>query len=152
VMENYKAHVKTLEAKEISKAYPTERDVETKEGFSLPKDRFPRLDYLKHEKKLKIKVFGKSNLSIGRVNVDLSYVSQIVDTGQLLLIGDWLIHIFKNETMRNKSLKEICVLLEGKGMTAPLSDDLPIPYGDRVHVRRFEIAATINRLRSISFS
>jgi predicted ABC-class ATPase len=152
VMENYKAYVKTIEAKEISKAYPTERDVETKEGFSLPKDRFPRLDYLKHEKKLKIKVFGKSNLSIGRVNVDLSYVSQIVDTGQLLLIGDWLIHIFKNETMRNKSLKEICVLLEGKGMTAPLSDDLPIPYGDRVHVRRFEIAATINRLRSISFS
>lgn len=87
----------------------------------------------------KIKVFGKSNLSPGRVNVDLSYVSQIVDAGQLLLIGDWFVHIFKNETMRDKSLKEICVFLEGKGLTGPLSDDLPIPYGDRVYVRRFEI-------------
>lgn len=152
VMEDYKAYVKTHEAKEISKAYPTERDMEAKEGFSLPRDRFPRLDSLKHERKLKIKAFGKSNLSIGRVDVDLSCVSQIVDTGQLFLIGDWLIHIFRNESLRNKSLKEICVFLEEKGLTTPLSDDLPIPHGDRVHVRRFEIAATINRLRSISFS
>jgi predicted ABC-class ATPase len=152
VMENYKAHVKTLEAKEISKAYPTERNVETSGDFLGPQDRFPKLDYLKQERKLKIKVFGKSNLSIGRVNVDVSCISQIVDTGQLLLIGDWLIHIFKNEKMRDKSLKEICVYLEGKGLSAPLSDDLPIPHGDRVHVRRFEIGATINRLRGVIFS
>jgi predicted ABC-class ATPase len=151
VMENYKAYIKTIEAKEISKSYPTKRDVEITGNFLLPKDRFPQWDYLKHERKLKIKVFGKSNLSIGRENVDLSCLSQIVDTGQLLLIGDWLVHIFRNETMKNKSLREICMLLEGKGRTAPLSDDLPIPYGNRVHVRRFEIAATINRLREVLF-
>jgi predicted ABC-class ATPase len=152
MMENYKAYLKTHEAKEITRTYPTERVVETKEGFSLPRDRSPRLDFLKQERKLKIKVFGKSNLSIGSADIDLSYVSQIVDTGQLLLIGDWLLHIFRNESLKNKPLREICVLLEKKGLTTPLSDDLSIPHGDGVYVRRFEIAAAINRLRSISFS
>ncbi len=152
VMEKYKAFVKTDEAKKISKAFPTKRNVETAGGFSMPRDRIPGLDSLKQERKLKIKTFGKSALSIGRKDIDVSCVSQIVDPGQLSLIGDWLIRMVRDEKARNRSLRETCRLLEEKGVESPLSGDIPIPYGDRVHVRRFEIAAAINRLRSLKVS
>jgi predicted ABC-class ATPase len=148
VMETYKALVKTKEAKDISKALPIKRKVETAGDFSMPRHRIPCLDSLKLEKKLKIKTFGKSTLSIGRKDIDVSCVSQIVDPGQLSLIGDWLAHILNHEKT-DKSLMELCSLLEQKGIKSLLSADIPIPYGDRVYVRRFEIAAAINRLRSL---
>ncbi|MBW1851329.1 MAG: ABC-ATPase domain-containing protein [Deltaproteobacteria bacterium] len=147
VMDRYKAYMKTDEAKEISQEFPSNRNVENAGDFSLPPDRMPRLDSLKLERKLKVKVFGKSVLSIGRKDIDVSCVSQLVDPGQLSLIGDWLVCILKDEKLGNRSLREICSLLEQRGITSPLSRHIPIPYGDRVHVRRFEIAATINRLR-----
>ncbi len=147
VMENYKAFVKTKEAKEISTEFPSKRNVENAGGLSIPKDRNPGLDSLKKERKLKIKTFGKSTLTIGRKDIDVSCVSQIVDSGQLSLIGDWLLCIMNDETLKDRSLREICSLLEERGITSPLSMDIPIAFGDRVHVRRFEIAAAINRLR-----
>lgn len=147
VMENYKADVKTEEAKEISTEFPSKRNVENAGSFSMPRDRIPSLDSIKQERKLKIKTFGKSTLTIGRKDIDVSCVSQIVDSGQLSLIGDWLISIMKDERLRDRSLRNVCSLLEERGMTSPLSRDIPIAFGDRVHVRRFEIAAAINRLR-----
>jgi hypothetical protein len=125
------------------------RNVENAGNFSKPQNRIPRLNSLKQEKKLKIKTIGKSTISIGRTVIDVSCVSQLVDPGQLSLIGDWLVCILKDEKMRDKSLKEICCQLEERGITSPLSKDIAIPYGDRVYVRRFEIAAAINRLRSL---
>ncbi len=149
VMDRYKADVKTKEAREISQAFPSKRNVENAGNFSKPQNRIPSLNSLKQEKKLKIKTIGKSTISIGRTVIDVSCVSQLVDPGQLSLIGDWLVCILKDEKMRDKSLKEICCQLEERGITSPLSKDIAIPYGDRVYVRRFEIAAAINRLRSL---
>ncbi len=149
VMEKYKADVTTEEAKEISRKFPSKRNVEDTEGFLRPKDRSPSLDAFKREKRLKIKTFGKSILTIGRKDIDVSCVSQIVDSGQLSLLGDWLLCILNEKGLRDKPLREICTQLEERGMISPLSRDIPIAFGDRVHVRRFEIAAAINRLRTL---
>jgi predicted ABC-class ATPase len=150
VMERYKAYVKTGEAKEISNRFPSKRNVESSGEFSMPQDRIPRLDSLKKERKLKVKTFGTATLSIARKDIDVSCISQIADSGQLALIGDWLICILRDENLRNRSLREICSLFEERGVTSPLSRDIPIAFGDRVYVRRFEIAAAINRLRTLT--
>jgi len=152
VMETYKAHVKTDEAKKISGEFPTKRIIETSGVFSMPRHRIPNLDSLKREKKLKVRTFGKSTLSMGRKDIDVSCVSQLIDPGQLSLIGDWLMCILKDDRLNSKSVMEVCSLLEQRGIRSPLSRDIPIPYGDRVHVRRFEIAAAINRLRSLKIT
>jgi len=51
-----------------------------------------------------------------------------------------------------KPLRKICGLLEKEVVTSPLSDDIPIPHGDRVHVRYFEITAAVTRLRTVPFT
>ena len=96
-----------------------------------------------------IKAHGTRALSFGSEEIDLSLLSQLVDDSQVRAIGRALAyakeHTFDGHTSLPEALEKITELISANGLTA--LD--PRPPGDLAEFRLQEIAAALNRLRSL---
>lgn len=98
--------------------------------------------------RIKIKVMGKDSISINKETIDLRYVEQLVDTGQLAGLAHvvWYIrtHFLSENTSMTEAVNQTERLLETSGFekicTGRVSGNLTIP-------RRQEIFACLNRWR-----
>ncbi|RLE27245.1 ATPase, partial [Candidatus Acetothermia bacterium] len=88
------------------------------------------------------------SVQFGAQSIDLSAVEQLVDTGQTRALADAL-NYARERYMDGKCLSEILDLvdedLESNGLDV-LSSRV---NGDYVRFRRFELAAALNRLRTL---
>ncbi len=96
-----------------------------------------------------IKAHGTRALSFGSEEIDLSLLSQLVDDSQVRAIGCALAyakeHNLDGQTPLRDALEKVTALIANKGLTA--LD--PHPPGDFAEFRLQELAATLNRLRSL---
>jgi len=103
-------------------------------------------------KKEKVDAKGLSHILYGTHAIDLSYVEQLVDPGQTRAIACMLTVLAKQFADGNTPLYEMInrlyALIEKKGL------DVVSPYygkhpGDLVLPRKYELAAALNRLRTL---
>jgi predicted ABC-class ATPase len=138
----------TEETKEIVENFKTQREREGGNHFGTITQRIPlqeSIDPRKGRKSVKISAKGLKNILFGRYMIDLQSVEQIVDRGQTRSIGEAL--FYARQLMDGKSLRDIVNEVEER-LTETL-DVLGRPVGNHAIIRRFELAAALNRLRSL---
>jgi predicted ABC-class ATPase len=152
-LDNFQAYDVTEKAKEIAKNYSISRAAEGGENFGEITQRVPvpaSLDPIRGRRDVRVKVRDVDELAFGTEEIDLGAVEQIVDSGQLRAIAAAMVYAKQQYMDGKRTLSEIIDLvmadIDAQGMDI-LS---PFPEGDFVMFRRFELAAAINRLRSLS--
>ncbi|RLE41605.1 ATPase [Candidatus Woesearchaeota archaeon] len=140
----------TNKAKGIANKYRSERKSEGGKTFGNITPRIPLPESINpvRGKKAKIAVKGLSTIILGRYTIDLSAVEQLVDVAQTRAIGKAILlakSFMNGKTPLNKVLEKVESNLREHGLDA-LS---PKPVGDFARFRRLELAAAINRLRSL---
>ncbi|MEG4626113.1 ABC-ATPase domain-containing protein [Microcoleus sp. w1-18aA5] len=152
-LENFQAYNVTEKAKEIAKNYSISRAAEGGENFGEITQRVPvpaSLDPSRGGRDVRVKVRDVDELAFGTEDIDLGAVEQIVDSGQLRAIAAAMVYAKQQYMDGKRTLSEIIDLvmadIDAQGMDI-LS---PFPEGDFAMFRRFELAAAINRLRSLS--
>jgi predicted ABC-class ATPase len=152
LMDAYIPRDVTQRVEEIVRKFPNQRQPEGGEKFGKIALRYPlpeSFDPQRGKKEVKIDAKGLKTILYGRTSIDLSQVAQVVDESQTNTIGD-LIHYcatrhFQGDVSLGAGLGRAMADLEEKGM------DILSPYkkGEHARPRIFEVAAAINRMRTL---
>ncbi|MGR9047074.1 ABC-ATPase domain-containing protein [Halobacillus faecis] len=154
MMDQYIPHNVTEKAKQIASKYPNGRMESNDDAFgAVPKRSFlPQSLQTRKGKKEKVQAKGMHKILMGREDVTLDHVEQLVDASQTRLIADLLLHLDKKGVLKQgDSLHELLDKIEqqldqeGLDSFAPFKDQHP---GELARPRRFEMAATLNRIRT----
>lgn len=98
--------------------------------------------------RVKMKVMGRDSISINKETIDLRYVEQLVDTGQLAGIANivWYIrtHLLSEDMSMTEMVNQIEELLKTSGFEKVCAGRVP---GNLTVPRRQEIFACMNRWR-----
>jgi len=150
-MVEYKPVDMTDEARAIAEKYKAERKSEGGDHFGQITQRIPlagSFDPSKGRKAVKIAPKGLKTILFGVHPIDLGGIEQIVDTSQTRAIGEAINYAVKHMDGK-RTIAEIVDLVlkdvEEKGLDV-LS---PRPAGDFAGFRNLELAAAINRLRTL---
>ncbi len=161
MMRHYVPYDTTEEARRIAREYPTHRKAEADSGPSVQRtDRAPvagSVDPSRGKKAVKIDAATYQTLRFGEQTIDLRAVDQLLDISQTRAIGQ-AIHLAAERCMgRDVALRDVLAevdrILDERGLAAlgPSRggpDNQPHP-GRLARPRRHEIAAALNRLRSV---
>lgn len=152
MMDHYEPHDVTPRAKEIARACQSKRRQEGGCGFGAVSSRKPLPHSFQAQKGRKEKVDAKGlrTIVLGTTTIDLSYLEQLVDPSQTRAIAQVLRLLGKRangEKNLSRLLSEIEAEIREKGL------DFLSPFrghpGDLAMPRKFEIAAAINRMRTL---
>ena len=157
-MDAYHCADATAEAREIVRALPTARSGNAASPW--PQDPPPRLvdarslDPSKGRRDIRVRARATRSIEFGRAEIDLSAVSQIVDPGQTRAIGEALLILrdyaedarTDHEARLAGLVHDVAALIAREGLGVL---DGPHPSGDWVAFRPLELAAALNRLRSL---
>jgi len=150
-MENFQPEDVTKKAKAIAKANIMERTPEGGEHFGNITGRVPLSDSIdpsRGQRDVKLKVRDVDEIIFGNEEIDLSAVEQIVETGQLKAIALAMVYgkrYIDGCSTLPEILDRVMADLESQGLDILTS----FPEGDLVLFRRFELAAALNRLRTL---
>jgi predicted ABC-class ATPase len=157
-MRAFQPHCVTEAAREVARAHPTGRAPERAQPFAMPEPRAPlpgSLDASKGRRELRIAVHGRELLEFGVEKVDLRGVPQLVDASQTRAVGQ-LLELARRRLIDGKAglpelLDGLEALLDERGLDVlgRESERGPRHPGDFARPRRYEIAAALNRLRSM---
>ena len=153
-MVEYKPYDLTSEAQSIADRYKAERKPEGGESFGVITSRIPQarsFDPRKGKRMVKISAKGLKSILFGRHHIDLSGVEQLVDPSQTKAIGEAILFAMKHMDGR-RSLKDLMDLVSAEIDQKGLDVLSPKPAGDLAQFRGLELAAAINRLRTLSVS
>ncbi len=149
-MIEYSPHDLTARAHEIVKKDSMSDNFNIKSPSDIPRFPIPNiLNASKWKRRVHIKAESLSLLAFGEHQVQVGAVEQLVHPGQLRAIG-YAIHYASRYIDGHRSIKEICELvmtdIREKGLDC-LSEEWI--RGDLSEFRSFELAATLNRFRSL---
>ncbi|MFO8050808.1 MAG: ABC-ATPase domain-containing protein [Thermoplasmatota archaeon] len=154
MMENYLPKDVTVEAKEIAKKFPTKRENEGGSSFGKLDRRVPvreSFDTRKGRRAVSIKTKGLHSILFGRTHIDLTGLEQLMDMSQTRAIADG-IRLAKEHMDGKRSLDEVLdivmELIQENGLDV-LSGS---PNGSYAMFRKMDIAAGINRMRTLEIS
>lgn len=152
MMDAYIPRDVTRRVREIVEKHPSQRKEEGGEGFGKVLSRIPlpeSFDPQRGRREVKIDAKGLKTILYGRTAIDLSQVAQVVDESQTNAVGDLIhfcaTHYFNGAVPLAEGLRKAIAVVEEKGMDI-LS---PFKRGDYAMPRLFEVAAAINRLRTL---
>ncbi|MCP4136438.1 MAG: ABC-ATPase domain-containing protein [bacterium] len=150
-MVEYKPLVVTDQARAIAEKYRAERSAEGGDRFGDIIERAPlasSFDASKGKRDVKISPKGLHSIMFGSSTIDLGAIEQLVDTSQTKAIGDAL--YYATRYMDGvRSLKEILDLVSNDITLNGLDVLSPWPVGDYAAFRKLELAAALNRLRTL---
>jgi predicted ABC-class ATPase len=150
-MIDYLPHDLTDEARDVAERYRTQRKQEGGDVFGRLTHRIPlarSFDPSKGRRDVKISSKGLQSIAFGTHNIDLGEVEQLVDSSQTRAIGDAIYYAMglMREHMTIKELvSRIMEDISQRGLDI-LSER---PVGDYALFRAQELAAAINRLRTL---
>lgn len=153
-MDHYRPGEITREAREVAETLPTGRTPEDRTPLTDPAPRRPdptSLDPSKGRRKESLKARGVNTLLVGREEVDLSAVEQVVSWAQLNTLGHALLLARRAFMDGRQSIPEILELVEEAIQDGGLDVLDPRQPGDLAEFRRFELAAALNRARNLVF-
>jgi predicted ABC-class ATPase len=159
-MRDYRAFEVTQEARAIAVRHPSERIVEPRSPMAATLPRTPdasSFDASRGRREVRIDAIECDRIRFGSELVELRWVEQIVDWSQTRAIGLAMLlaaqRFMTPDTTLAKVLDRIDALLDDEGLDAldPFgrSGTTGEHPGNLARPRRFEIAAAINRLRSV---
>lgn len=153
MMDAYRPVDVTEQAKEIMRRYPLKRRPEGGDRFGGFRTRRPDLGSINpRTRKGKLKVQGsRLSLRLGNYTVDLTRLSQFAEVPQVRAVGYLLAWLAERgaELGTDGTVGELLSALERAVATEGLDKFLPARYGDLAVPRRFEVAAALNRLRTL---
>jgi len=153
MMDTYRPRDVTGEARKVADTHPTGRVLEGGEAFPGVTHRRPDPGSVDPRRKgrVRVRARGLSTIQFGAEDIDLSMVEQLVDPSQTRAVGDILVYAKK---YMERPLREVLARveedLEEKGLEA-ISPFRGHP-GDYARPRMMEVAAALNRLRSLRVS
>ena len=152
IMEEYTPREATNTAKAIAVDHPSQRQCEGREGLNPPPDRIllPQgLDPSRGHREVNIKSRGLRTVLFGTETINLAAVKQLVDSSQTRALSAALLYTRENYVDGQRSLREILDLvmrdIAERGLDV-LDQRL---FGDHALFRPQELAAALNRLRSL---
>ncbi len=152
VMEDYLPKDATTEARLIASKCRAERKSEGGGTFGRISSRIPianSIDPSKGKRDVKVTAKGVKTLLFGRSEIDLTAVEQLVTPSQIRSIGDAIVYAKSSYMSGGHTLGEIMDLVMGDIEEKGLDILSPFPVGDYALPRKFEVAAAINRLRTV---
>ena len=152
-MDAYQPRDVTERAREVASAQPL-GDAQPRAPNAWPPaaPRIPRpdgLDPRRGRRPERVRAVRTRSIEFGREEIDVSLLYQIVDPAQCRMIGDALLRITRGLCDGRRDLPAIMAALDTGMQTGGLQEVAEPGFGDRAHVRRFEVAAALNRLRSL---
>jgi len=150
-LNNYRPENLTEQAKEINRQFESQRAAEGGDSFGKVNPRSPKANSINPErgkKPKKIKTLHKQALQFGGYTIDLSSVEQLTDASQTTAIGEALVYAKKymdGQRSLNEILDRIFHDISEKGLNIVGNSR----SGNYAMFRRFELAAALNRLRSL---
>jgi predicted ABC-class ATPase len=158
LLRDYLPHTVTDEARQIAQSYPTHRHAEAPAPLQPITPRIPlaeSFDASRGKREVKISAKARDLILFGRDPIELRAVEQLVDTSQTRAIG-YAIHRATEAYMDGSAtLREVLVALEQFFEQETGLDALDaFRRGERhpgnfARPRPYEIAAAINRLRTV---
>jgi len=151
-MRRYEPHDLTAEARSVATANPTGREREATTPLRLPEPRVLEgscLDPRRGRRAVHVKVPDLRTLLFGADTVDLAAVEQIVSRSQIRAIGDALALLARAHHGSRRAIPDLLREVETRvteGGLDALDERRP---GDLSSFRRHELAAALNRLRSL---
>ena len=88
-------------------------------------------------------------IEFGSEEIDVALLYQLVDPAQCRAIGDALLQLARGTCDGHKSIAELMDEIDAQIQRNGLDSVCEPGFGDRARPRRFEIAAALNRLRSL---
>jgi len=150
-MQAFRPHDVTARAREIVAAHRTERAEEGGGGLAPPRTR--RLADTgirgKGPKPPKVKVQDAHAIRVGEESIDLGAVEQLVDASQTRAIAEALLRLTDDDSARGQPLPALLDRIEAALDRDGLDALTRGARGDLARFRRFELAAALNRLRSV---
>lgn len=153
-MDGYRPHDITQQAREVVAALPAQRTEVTVRPFT-PRRRIlmPQgLDPRRGRRERHAQGRGTDQVVWGRETIDLRSVEQLVDSGQTRALAQALLHAQWHYIDGQRSLAEVLDCVEQDLAAGGLDALDQRQTGELVWFRRFELAATLNRLRSLQVS
>jgi predicted ABC-class ATPase len=154
-MENFQVYDVTEKAKAIAREYTTGRTPEGGDRFGEITPRIPRpksLDPSKGKRDVRLKVRDVDEVMFGTEDIDLGSVEQIVERCQLQAIAAAMVYAKEQYMDGQRSLAEILDAVMEDIDSQGLDILTRFPEGDLAMFRRFELAAALNRLRTLEVS
>ncbi|MBU8906854.1 ABC-ATPase domain-containing protein [Desertibacillus haloalkaliphilus] len=153
MMDEYQPVDVTARAKDISKSFTEKRESEPLGAFGEHSERIIQRQSLQASagKKEKFDSKGLTKIVYGRTDIDLSFVEQLISPSQTRAIAFIIRYLSKGKNKHEslpKMLDDLYTQLEKDGldMISPFAGKHP---GDLVLPRKVEVAAAINRLRTL---
>ena len=155
-MQDYQPLDVTKEAQRIAREFRTQRAIETTSSLAEVAARIPvreSLDPSRGKREVKIEARSVDAIAFGHEVIDMSGVEQLVDASQTRAIG-YALHLASRRFMEGRGLKAIVQGLVEQFNDAGL-DGLGLYHqgerhpGNFARPRAFEIAAALNRLRTL---
>jgi predicted ABC-class ATPase len=154
-MDAYLPHDVTDGARAIARKYRAERRQEGGQRFGEITPRVPlaeSLDPSKGRREVKISARGVKAILFGTNEIDLTAVEGLVDPSQLNAIGQGLYYARQRYMDGRRTLPEILDAVMADIDREGLDALDPRPVGDLARFRRYELAAALNRLRTLRVS
>ncbi len=155
MMGKYRPRLVTEEARDIACQHPNYRKQEAGTNFGGLQERVPQPESINPYRKnnVQVKAQGVEGLQLGYENIDLHYLEQIMDPSQARAIGEMICYALRKKIIDGQqNLKEIIEQLEqviDKNGLEAVSPNPQQPRGDFARPRPMEVAAAINRLRTL---
>ena len=151
-MVEYTPYDVTEKASAIAEKYKAERNPEGGEHFGKITGRIPLVhsfDPSRGRRKVKIRSQTVKTILFGTHTIDLHAVEQLVDVGQTKAIGDAIYYAIRYME-GEPTLRDIVENVTADTAENGLSVLSPYPVGTYAAFRGLELAAAINRLRTLS--
>lgn len=100
----------------------------------------------------KVRARGVHGIQYGGEEIDISLLEQIVDASQTRYIADCLQHAYHQIADNRLTILELVERIEALVQTQGLESVQPHLSGDRAWARPLEVAAALNRLRTLQVS
>ena len=141
----------TAKAKKVAEEFPADR----KNDLPVHPVRFHRVGQaVAPNPRTKVKCVGMDTISIDRENIDVRYLEQLVDPGQLRMLGQLLVRLTRSGMDGRTDMCELVGMISG-GFAERIPGRLvPVEQTDKISgsladVRVQEVFAAINRYRSV---
>ena len=142
----------TAQAQAIAAEFKTERDREGGQFFGTLAPRSIRPDSIdpsQGRRSVKLRARDVDQLQIGTEAIDLSAVEQLVEPGQVRAIAEAIVYAQRYHMTATAVMPEVITAVMADIEQYGLDCLTEWPTGELVSFRRLELAAAINRLRSL---
>ena len=152
-MEDFQPRDVTARAREIAARLPLgEAEPRPPGDWTPAAARVPlpgSLDPRRGRRAERVRAVRTRSIEFGAEEIDVGLLFQIVDPAQCRMIGDALLRLARGLCDGGRDLPRILAALEEEMLEGGLEALASPGFGDRARARRFEIAAALNRLRSL---